>query len=90
MFKDLDEMNDREMFTEYDKMLKQSTKVRRQYHDRIAAVKQRLEDEKDQEFKNKHKYSINGKEEEEELDSNGKSTILDNDKSQVFNVNDSK
>ena len=31
IFKDLDEMNDREMFTEYDKMIKQSKKVRSQY-----------------------------------------------------------
>ena len=31
IFKDLDEMNDREMFTEYDKMIKQSKKVRNQY-----------------------------------------------------------
>ena len=31
IFKDLDEMNDREMFTEYDKMIKQSKKVRTQY-----------------------------------------------------------
>jgi hypothetical protein len=28
VFKDLDEMNDKEMFNEYDKMLKQSKKVR--------------------------------------------------------------
>jgi hypothetical protein len=34
IFKDLDEMNDREMFTEYDKMLKQSKKVRKQYGER--------------------------------------------------------
>jgi len=31
VFKDLNQMNDREMFIEYDKMLKQSTKVRKQY-----------------------------------------------------------
>lgn len=31
VFKDLNQMNDREMFVEYDKMLKQSTKVRKQY-----------------------------------------------------------
>jgi len=31
IFKDLDEMNDREMFQEYDKMIKQSKKVRNQY-----------------------------------------------------------
>jgi hypothetical protein len=29
VFKDLDEMIDREMFVEYDKMMKQSYKVRR-------------------------------------------------------------
>ena len=28
IFKDLDEMNDKEMFNEYDKMIKQSKKVR--------------------------------------------------------------
>ena len=31
VFKDLQGMNDRELFVEYDKMLKQSTKVRKQY-----------------------------------------------------------
>jgi len=31
VFKDLHEMNDREMFQEYDKMIKQSKKVRNQY-----------------------------------------------------------
>jgi hypothetical protein len=34
VFKDLDEMNDREMFSEYDKMIKQSKKVRNQYASR--------------------------------------------------------
>ena len=29
VFKDLNSMNDRELFSEYDKMLKQSTKVRK-------------------------------------------------------------
>jgi hypothetical protein len=29
VFKDLQAMNDRELFLEYDKMLKQSTKVRK-------------------------------------------------------------
>ena len=35
IFKDLNAMNDREMFFEYDKMLKQSTKIRKQYKDRL-------------------------------------------------------
>ena len=39
VFKELDAMNDREMFAEYDKMLKQSTKVRVQYKDRLKAAK---------------------------------------------------
>jgi len=41
VFKDLDEMNDREMFTEYDKMIKQSKKVRNQYGSRKAERQKR-------------------------------------------------
>lgn len=53
VFKDLQAMNDREMFAEYDKMLKQSTKVRRQYphriglHDRKKIVKYSINNEED-------------------------------------------
>jgi len=35
VFKDVEEMNDREMFIEYDKMRKQSHKVREKYKDQI-------------------------------------------------------
>jgi hypothetical protein len=35
VFKDVEEMNDREMFIEYDKMRKQSHKVRQKYKDQI-------------------------------------------------------
>jgi hypothetical protein len=41
VFKDLDEMNDREMFSEYDKMIKQSKKVRNQYASRKSSSRQR-------------------------------------------------
>ena len=61
VFKDLDAMNDREMFAEYDKMLKQSTKVRVQYKDRKVAK----EKEGNSTISNVHKFSINHKDEEE-------------------------
>jgi hypothetical protein len=35
VFKDVEQMNDREMFIEYEKMRKQSHKVRQKYKDQI-------------------------------------------------------
>lgn len=55
VFKDLQAMNDRELFLEYDKMLKQSTKVRKQF----GAKRGNNNREQQQQ------YSINNKEEEE-------------------------
>ena len=59
IFKDLNAMNDREMFFEYDKMLKQSTKIRKQYKDRLKLKQAKLQEDL-------KKYSINGKNEFEE------------------------
>lgn len=63
VFKDLDEMNDREMFVEYEKMRKQSMKVKEKYSEMLAEI--RLRDHK--------RYSIN----EEEAGEGGSSEEAD-------------
>lgn len=80
VFKDLQAMNDREMFAEYDKMLKQSTKVRRQYPNRIG-----LHDRK-----KIVKYSINNEEDAGMVEEESSNHSLNKQSTMAFGVNGSQ